>query len=97
MLADKATEALKALIEKKRRAGRDVIQTDNEATKVDSEDEDQVDLLETIRQSLQHSRGSSGTRRQPVKQGNEERPRTRKDASSTWTKKKQPSRSRKGR
>jgi DNA end-binding protein Ku len=65
-LADKATEALKAIIEKKKKAGRDLIRTDHEADDVDSEEEGPVDLLQTIRQSLRQSRSGSVARRQPV-------------------------------
>jgi hypothetical protein len=43
-LADKATEALKAIIEKKRKAGRDLIRTGHEAEDVDSDKEDEIDL-----------------------------------------------------
>jgi DNA end-binding protein Ku len=53
-LADEATESLKAMIEKKKKAGRDLIRTDEKAEDVDSEEEGEVDLLETIRRSLAH-------------------------------------------
>ena len=63
-LADKATEALKAIIEKKRKAGRDLVRTDHEAEDAEpdngeADDGGDVDLLETIRRSLRHT-GSNG-------------------------------------
>jgi DNA end-binding protein Ku len=58
-LADKSTKALKAIIERKQKAGRDLIRSDHEAAEDDSEVEEQVDLLETIRRSLRHSRNGA--------------------------------------
>jgi DNA end-binding protein Ku len=56
-LTDKTTEALRAIIEKKRKAGRDVIRSDDhaEAETAPIEDEGPVDLLTTIRQSLRQT------------------------------------------
>ena len=52
---------------------------------VDAEDEDQVDLLETIRQSLRHSEAGLARVVSPRSGVSDERPRTRKDAGSTWS------------
>jgi DNA end-binding protein Ku len=65
-LADKATAALKAIIEKKKKAGRDLIRTDHEADQVDWEEEGPVDLLQTIRQSLRQSKRGFSRGRQPA-------------------------------
>ena len=54
-LADRSTEALRAIIEKKRKSGRDIVQTDQEAQPEPSEPEDDVDLLATIRRSLRQT------------------------------------------
>ena len=97
VLADRSTEALKALIEKKRKAGRDVIRTEHEARKVDSEDEVEVDLLETIRQSLRHAGSRSDTHRRPATPAHNEPLRTSKGDGPAWTRKKQSSRTRKDR
>ena len=51
-LADKEAQALEELIEKKRRAHRDLVRTDHDDEDVDPDNEGQVDLLETIRRSL---------------------------------------------
>jgi len=53
-LADKSPQALRAVIEKKKKAGRDLVRTDHEADDGDSDQEGQIDLLETIRRSLRH-------------------------------------------
>jgi DNA end-binding protein Ku len=58
-LADDTSEALRALIDKKRKAGRDVIHTGQHVSKTASDGDDQVDLLETIRRSLRQSRGKT--------------------------------------
>jgi DNA end-binding protein Ku len=55
-LVDKPTEALRAMIEKKRKAGRDVVRTDEKAGEAETERDGDVDLLETIRRSLRQSR-----------------------------------------
>jgi DNA end-binding protein Ku len=65
-LADKATRALRAIIEKKRKAGRDLIRTDHEADDVDSDRADAVDLLETIRRSLSHASDNRVARPKPA-------------------------------
>jgi DNA end-binding protein Ku len=54
-LVDQDTRRLRAVIDKKRRAGKDLIRTDHEAVDVDSEADGDVDLLATIRQSLRHT------------------------------------------
>ena len=53
-LVDQDTRRLRALIDKKKRAGKDLIRTDQEAVDVDSEEDGDIDLLATIRQSLRH-------------------------------------------
>jgi DNA end-binding protein Ku len=55
-LADKTTETLRAVIAKKKKAGRDLVRTDHESEDVDSDGPDNVDLLETIRRSLRQTR-----------------------------------------
>jgi DNA end-binding protein Ku len=61
-LADQATEALKAIIEKKRKAGRDLVRTDHEVDAGASDQEGEIDLLETIRQNLRRSGKQSNAR-----------------------------------
>ncbi len=98
-LADRAAEKLKSLIEKKRKAGRDVIRTEHDSTELDSEEdsEGEVDLLETIRQSLRHAGSNSATHRRPTASGKKKPSGARKDDRAMWTRMKQPSRARKGR
>ena len=59
-LKDTYAERLKALAEKKRKSGDDVVEAkEYELTDVDVDDEDEeIDLLETIRQSLHHRNGN---------------------------------------
>jgi len=54
-LADRSTEALRAIIEKKRKAGRDVLRTDQEPQADPAQPEEDVDLLATIRRSLRQT------------------------------------------
>ncbi|HEX3451528.1 MAG TPA: Ku protein, partial [Isosphaeraceae bacterium] len=54
-LVDQDTRRLRAVIDKKRRAGKDLIRTDHEAVDVNSEEDGDIDLLATIRQSLRHT------------------------------------------
>jgi DNA end-binding protein Ku len=54
-LVDEDTRRLRAVIDKKKRAGKDLIRTDHEAVDADSEEDGDIDLLATIRQSLLHS------------------------------------------
>jgi DNA end-binding protein Ku len=55
-LVDQDTKRLRAVIDKKKRAGKDLIRIDHEAADADSEeDDDDIDLLATIRQSLRHA------------------------------------------
>jgi DNA end-binding protein Ku len=63
-LADVDTQKLRAIIAKKRRAGKDLIRLAHESDNGDSE-EGEIDLLETIRQSLRRAdqaRATQGTR-----------------------------------
>jgi DNA end-binding protein Ku len=62
-LVDRATEALLAIIEKKRKSGRDLIRTDHDASRRDFDQDGDIDLLETIRRSLRHSANGSVGRR----------------------------------
>jgi DNA end-binding protein Ku len=57
-LKDDHAERLLALVERKRRAGKDVVQSE-EAPEPDEEDVPDSDLLESIRRSLQGSNGSA--------------------------------------
>jgi DNA end-binding protein Ku len=55
-LVDQDTKRLRAVIDKKKRAGKDLIRIDHEAADADSEEDDgDIDLLATIRQSLRHA------------------------------------------
>jgi DNA end-binding protein Ku len=51
-LTDPDTQKLKVIIARKKRAGKDLIRTNERAQEVDSEEEGDVDLLDTIRRSL---------------------------------------------
>ena len=53
-LVDEETRRLRALIDKKKRAGKDLIRTNHETVDVDSDESGDIDLLATIRQSLRH-------------------------------------------
>jgi DNA end-binding protein Ku len=55
ILADQDTQKLRALIDKKKRAGKGLIRTTHESRNVDSEGQGDVDLLDVIRQSLRHA------------------------------------------
>jgi DNA end-binding protein Ku len=54
-LVDQDTRRLRAVIDKKRRTGKDLIRTDHEPVDVNSEEDGDIDLLATIRQSLRHT------------------------------------------
>jgi DNA end-binding protein Ku len=54
-LVDQDTRRLRAVIDKKRRTGKDSIRTDQEPVDVNSEEDGDIDLLATIRQSLRHT------------------------------------------
>jgi DNA end-binding protein Ku len=54
-LVEETTDSLKALIEKKRKAGRDVIRMDQKAREPQPDRDGDTDPLETIRRSLRHS------------------------------------------
>jgi DNA end-binding protein Ku len=54
-LVDQDTHRLRAVIDKKRRTGKDLIRTDHEPVDVNSEEDGDIDLLATIRQSLRHT------------------------------------------
>jgi DNA end-binding protein Ku len=55
-LVDQDTKSLRAVIDKKKRSGKDLIRTDWEVADSDSEEDDgDIDLLATIRQSLRHA------------------------------------------
>jgi DNA end-binding protein Ku len=54
-LVDQDTHRLRAVIDKKRRTGKDLIRTDQEPVDVNSEEDGDIDLLATIRQSLRHT------------------------------------------
>ena len=62
-LVDKPNEALRAIIEKKRKAGRDLVRTDQDAGEPEPERDGDVDLLETIRRSLRQSPAKPFSRR----------------------------------
>jgi DNA end-binding protein Ku len=81
-LTDQTTQALKALIEKKMKAGRDVVRAEVEpkadAADVDDEEEGDADLLETIRQSLRQSNGQSDGRARKARKPPSARPTPRR-------------------
>ena len=54
LLADLDTQKLKAIIARKKKAGKDLIHMREQTTEVDSEEQGDVDLLDTIRRSLRH-------------------------------------------
>jgi DNA end-binding protein Ku len=60
-LADKSTLALRAIIERKKKAGRDLVRADHEANDVDSDREHEVDLVATIRRSLRRANDHRAT------------------------------------
>jgi DNA end-binding protein Ku len=64
-LADTTTEALEAIIARKKKSGRDLVRADRETAEADRAVDDDVDLLETIRRSLRHvsSRSEAPVRR----------------------------------
>ena len=64
-LNDVDTQKLKAIIARKLRAGKDVVQTTQETEAVDPDSEEDVDLLETIRMSLKQA-GSGAVPRRPA-------------------------------
>jgi DNA end-binding protein Ku len=63
-LGDKADASLRAIIEKKRKTGRDLLRPDREDSGSDPDSGGDIDLLETIRRSLRHSQSESVARRQ---------------------------------
>jgi DNA end-binding protein Ku len=65
-LADVTTKTLKAIIEKKRKARRDLVRIEPEGPQADSEQDEDVDLLETIRRSLRDPATKSHTRPRPA-------------------------------
>jgi DNA end-binding protein Ku len=55
-LVDEDTKRLRAVIDKKKRAGKDLIHIDREVADAETEEDDgDIDLLATIRQSLRHA------------------------------------------
>jgi DNA end-binding protein Ku len=83
-LADRHTQELQAIIARKKKAGTDLIRMSSRPQDVDSETEDDVDLLDTIRRSLRHVNKTHLTRSRPAKpsgngrQGHRKNHRTRK-------------------
>jgi DNA end-binding protein Ku len=65
LLADRDTSKLRAFIDKKKRAGKDVIRVTHESGDADSDEEVDVDLLDTIRRSLRHAPKYTPTRGKP--------------------------------
>jgi DNA end-binding protein Ku len=66
-LVDEPTKALLAIIERKKKAGRDLIRADHAARDADGDQDDDVDLLATIRHSLRHVADGPPRRRRPAK------------------------------
>jgi non-homologous end joining protein Ku len=67
-LVDKHTEALKAIIARKKKAGRDLVRAEDETKASAGEDDDEIDLLESIRRSLRQAK-ITATPRRPTAQG----------------------------
>jgi DNA end-binding protein Ku len=65
LLADHDTSKLTALLDKKKRAGKDVIRATDESDDANSDDEVDVDLLDTIRRSLRHAPKDTRTHGNP--------------------------------
>jgi DNA end-binding protein Ku len=57
-LADRTTQSLRSIIERKIKAKRDLVRTPYQSDNLDSDEDAGVDLLETIRQSLRHARNN---------------------------------------
>jgi DNA end-binding protein Ku len=66
-LADVDNQKLKSIIEKKIRSRIDVIRMNNRSADVAAQEEDDVDLLDTIRRSLRHVDKRQVTRSRPAK------------------------------
>ena len=65
LLVDRDTSKLRAMIDKKKLAGDDVIHVTHESRDADSEEEVEIDLLDTIRRSLRHATNEHGSRSKP--------------------------------
>ncbi len=61
-LVDRTTQTLRALIEKKKKARRDLVRAPDEADRRDADENGDVDLLETIRKSLRHASNNGAVR-----------------------------------
>jgi DNA end-binding protein Ku len=61
-LVDRTTQSLRTIIERKKKARRDLVRTPHEADNVDSDENADIDLLETIRQSLRRARNDGSPR-----------------------------------
>jgi DNA end-binding protein Ku len=65
LLVDRDGQKLRAIIDKKQRAGNDVIRVTHEVRDAESEDDVEVDLLDTIRRSLRHATREHVSRGKP--------------------------------
>ena len=65
LLVDRDTAKLGAIIDKKKRAGKDVIRVTHEPRDAESEEDVEVDLLDTIRRSLRHATDEHVSRSKP--------------------------------
>jgi DNA end-binding protein Ku len=81
-LADVDNQKLKAIIDKKIRSGTDVIRMNKRHSDVAAPEEDDVDLLDTIRRSLRHVNQRSTTRSHPAKRSSNGKQSRRKTSRS---------------
>ena len=65
-LVDPDTEKLKAIIARKKKAGKDLIRTNDQTQNAASDEEGDIDLLDTIRRSLRHVDKGHGSRIHPA-------------------------------
>ena len=84
-LVDQDTRKLKAIIEKKKRTGKDLIRTDHEPEDVESEEDGDIDLLATIRQSLRHrARGITMSLNSTATRGISRKPASPRGPTARW-------------
>ena len=81
-LADVDNQKLKSIIEKKIRSRIDIIRMNKQSAKAAAQEEDDVDLLETIRRSLRHVDKRRVTRSRPAKRSSNGKQSPRKTSRS---------------
>jgi DNA end-binding protein Ku len=78
-LVDQDRQNLEAIIAKKKKTGKDLIRTNDRTANVDSQTDDDVDLLDTIRRSLRHVDKRHNDSRHRAKPSGNGRPAPRKE------------------